>query len=248
MIEAQDFLQQFGVSYTDTPNDVETPDTDATETSRSKKGWRSNKSSRQTQRRRFPRSSKGMSFGASSSPTSTFGSSVTQFTQSDDSETEVSESSQPLIQDEDECKEAALRLLDAADRPTGALREKLSDRNFHPDTIEIVLQRLVEIGVVNNQRYAQRAVESCLKRHMGAQGTFMDLRRKGVDSADAREAIALAQQQDAFLQSAFELAYQVAHKTQGLDKQVRLRRFWSAGGRKGHASEDLRQAASIFNE
>ncbi|MFC0266152.1 regulatory protein RecX [Alloscardovia macacae] len=142
----------------------------------------------------------------------------------------------------DKCQEAALRLLDAAQRPSGALHDRLVQKEFSEEVIEQVIARLIELGLVNDEEYARMAVRYCISRNMGEMGTLRELKRKGVDAYTASHAVADAREEGAFVESAYALAEYVAKRTRGLDKQVRLRRLWSAAGRKGHSPDLIRQA------
>lgn len=140
----------------------------------------------------------------------------------------------------DQCREAALRLLDAADRPSGALRERLLAKGFATDTVEDVIERLIRVGLINDEAYAHRAVQYCIARMLGARATAAELRRKGVESRMAREAVNQAESAGLFEEAAWELGRRIAARTKGLDLAVRRRRFWGAGGRKGHNPAVLR--------
>ncbi|MDU6505265.1 MAG: RecX family transcriptional regulator [Bifidobacterium longum] len=119
--------------------------------------------------------------------------------------------------DLDACREAALRLLDAAPRAS---------------------------GVIDDRAYAESAVRYCAGRMMGRRGAVLELARKGVDRKLAEQVCGEAEQNGIFEDAAWELGRQIARKTHGLDRQVRQRRFWSAGGRKGHSPETLRRVAA----
>ncbi|MDN6425433.1 MAG: RecX family transcriptional regulator, partial [Bifidobacterium crudilactis] len=57
-----------------------------------------------------------------------------------------------------------------------------------------------------------------------------------------------AAQQGQFVDAAYALGRSVARRTQGMERKVRMRRFWSAGGRKGHSPDTLRQVfADVFD-
>ena len=127
-----------------------------------------------------------------------------------------------------------MRLLDAADRPSGALRDRLIDKGYDDETVAAVVDRLIEVGLVDDESYAQSAVRYCVGRLMGYRGAVMELARKGVDRPLAERVC-----DDA----AWELGRRSAAKTQGMDPKVRKRRFWSSGGRKGHDAETLRAVA-----
>lgn len=133
--------------------------------------------------------------------------------------------------DVEACKESALRLLDAAARSSGMLRDKLAEREYDPEVIEQVLARLEELGLIDDEEYARSVIRSCLGRMMGARGTVMELTRKGIDRQLAQRMVNETARTGAFEEAAWELGRSVAKKTRGKDLDVRKRRFWSAGGR-----------------
>lgn len=145
--------------------------------------------------------------------------------------------------DLDACREAALRLLDAAPRPSGAMRERLVGKGYAPEVVDDVIARLIRVRLIDDEAYAQSAVRYCASRLMGHRGAVMELKRKGVDRQLAQHVCDEAESQGVFAEAAWELGRRTARKTAGLDVEVRKRRFWSAGGRKGHDPEVLREIA-----
>lgn len=145
--------------------------------------------------------------------------------------------------DLDACREAALRLLDAAPRPSGAMRERLVGKGYAPEVVDDVIARLIRVRLIDDEAYAQSAVRHCASRLMGYRGAVMELKRKGVDRQLAQHVCDEAESQGMFAEAAWELGRRTARKTAGLDVEVRKRRFWSAGGRKGHDPEVLREIA-----
>lgn len=145
--------------------------------------------------------------------------------------------------DLDACREAALRLLDAAPRPSGAMRERLVGKGYAPEVVDDVIARLIRVRLIDDEAYAQSAVRYCASRLMGYRGAVMELKRKGVNRQLARHVCDEAESQGVFAEAAWELGHRTARKTAGLDVEVRKRRFWSAGGRKGHDPEVLREIA-----
>lgn len=145
--------------------------------------------------------------------------------------------------DLDACREAALRLLDAAPRPSGAMRERLIGKGYAPEVVDDVIARLIRVRLIDDEAYAQSAVRHCASRLMGYRGAVMELKRKGVDRQLAQHVCDEAESQGMFAEAAWELGRRTARKTAGLDVEVRKRRFWSAGGRKGHNPEVLRKIA-----
>lgn len=145
--------------------------------------------------------------------------------------------------DLDACGEAALRLLDAAPRPSGAMRERLVGKGYAPEVVDDVIARLIRVRLIDDEAYAQSAVRYCASRLMGYRGAVMELKRKGVNRQLAQHVCDEAESQGVFAEAAWELGRRTARKTAGLDVEVRKRRFWSAGGRKGHDPEVLREIA-----
>ena len=145
--------------------------------------------------------------------------------------------------DLDACREAALRLLDAAPRPSGAMRERLVGKGYAPEVVDDVIARLIRVRLIDDEAYAQSAVRYCASRLMGYRGAVMELKRKGVNRQLAQHVCDDAESQGVFAEAAWELGRRTARKTAGLDVEVRKRRFWSAGGRKGHDPEVLREIA-----
>lgn len=145
--------------------------------------------------------------------------------------------------DLDACREAALRLLDAAPRPSSAMRERLIGKGYAPEVVDDVIARLIRVRLIDDEAYAQSAVRHCASRLMGYRGAVMELKRKGVDRQLAQHVCDEAESQGMFAEAAWELGRRTARKTAGLDVEVRKRRFWSAGGRKGHDPEVLREIA-----
>ena len=141
-------------------------------------------------------------------------------------------------------RESALRLLDAAPRSSGALRDRLLAKGYQEDVVEDVVLRLQRVGLIDDRAYAQQAVRYCVNRNMGRRGAVMEMLRKGVDRSLAEETARIADEQGLFVDAAWALGRSVDAKTKALDHEVRKRRFWSAGGRKGHEPEILREVAT----
>lgn len=150
-------------------------------------------------------------------------------------------------EDADACQEAALTLLDAAARSSGALARRLVNKGFDTNVVDQVIDRLIRLRLVDDQAYAQDLLHSCLHRTMGERGVLSEMTRKGLDPGLAAQVVAQASREGLFVDSAYELGRKVARKTAGLDLKVRKRRFWSAGSRKGHSPGLLTQvAADLF--
>lgn len=145
--------------------------------------------------------------------------------------------------DRDECREAALRLLDAAPRSSRDLGDRLVGKGFPRELSDSVVARLIEVGLMDDEAYGRMVLRSCLDRGMGPAGARRELRRRGLDSSLAETLIEEAQGRGDFLDAARGMGRSVARRTKGLDREVRLRRFWAAGGRRGHHADVLHRVA-----
>ena len=109
--------------------------------------------------------------------------------------------------------------------------------------IDAVIDRLVELRLLNDEDYARMVVRACVSRMMGMRGAVIELTRKGVDRAIAQSVAQEAAEQGVFDEAAWELGRSVARKARACSVEVQRRRFWGAGGRKGHDPQVLREVA-----
>ena len=116
-------------------------------------------------------------------------------------------------------------------------------QGYTSEVVDDVIERLTRVQLIDDEAYAQSAVRYCATRLMGCRGAVAELTRKGVDRRLAQQVCDEAESYGVFTEAAWELGRRTARKTAGLERDVRRRRFWSAGGRKGHNPEILRQIA-----
>lgn len=135
---------------------------------------------------------------------------------------------------EDDCREAALRLLDYAPRSVMDMRKRLKEKGYTEVAIDAVIRRLLELHLLDDNQYAQMVIRSCAVRLLGARATRMELQRKNVDPAAISQNIASAQNSGVFTEAAWELGRKTASRTRNLEPLVRRRRFFAAAARKGH--------------
>ena len=165
-----------------------------------------------------------------------------EYCESDESyESSENSGSKVVKTNEDDCKEAALRLLDYAPRSVADMRQRLKEKGYDEEVVEAVIQRLLELRFLDDNQYAKAVIRSCVSRMLGARATRMELKRKNVDSVAISSCVAEAQELGMFTEAAWELGRKTAQRTKNLEPLVRRRRFFASAARKGH---DL----SIINE
>lgn len=91
---------------------------------------------------------------------------------------------------EAQAKDLCLRLLTDRARSRAELGTKLTDKGYDADVIATVLDRLAEVGLVDDTAFAEQWVHS---RHTysgrGKRALATELRRKGIDDTTSREAL-----------------------------------------------------------
>ncbi len=133
----------------------------------------------------------------------------------------------------------ALRLLDSKDRTRAELLEALGRRGVEEEVATQVVARFEEVGLVDDQRYAEAYSRSRQQsRKLSASALRRELRQRGVDD----ETIAVAAEGiDDDLDVALEYARQRTAKLSGLARDVRYRRLAGALGRRGFPSHVIHE-------
>ncbi|ALN16118.1 MAG: regulatory protein RecX [Acidipropionibacterium acidipropionici] len=127
--------------------------------------------------------------------------------------------------------------LDSRARTRAELAETLAGKGVPDDVAERVLDRLQEIGLVDDADFAERWTA---RRHeskgLSRRALAEELRRKGVDSRVVQEAVSAVSDDDE-VQAATRLAVARLRAGAGVDEQRLTRRVLGALGRKGYGSE-----------
>lgn len=134
-----------------------------------------------------------------------------------------------------------LRQLTMAPKSRHQLREKLRQRDCPDEVAEEVLDRMTEVGLVDDEKYAEALVRSQqASRGLSKRGLEHELRTKGVDREIADDVLAQVsslQEED----RARRLVDARLPRLRGLHRDVAMRRLAGLLGRKGYpASLSLR--------
>jgi regulatory protein len=141
------------------------------------------------------------------------------------------------IQDEDpgaRARQICLRLLTLAPRTRAQLADALRARGV-PDTVaDDVLGRFADVGLIDDAAFARAWVESRhYSRGLAGRALTAELKRRGVDDEEIREAIAELGP-DAEVATARRLVEQKLASTAGLPPEARTRRLAGMLARKGY--------------
>lgn len=138
--------------------------------------------------------------------------------------------------------ERALGLLAVRQRSSRELERRLVQAGFEPEAVADELERLEQVGLLDDEAFARAVVES----RMGVRGESRrvvagKLAQAGVASEVAM--IALDQAPEAEEDRARRLAEAKAPRLSGLDPQVAMQRLYGFLARRGYGPEVARDAA-----
>lgn len=85
--------------------------------------------------------------------------------------------------------EAAARQLSYRALSISALRDKLLSRGYHEDAVDYALAYLQAHGFLDDTKYAESTVRSYKRRGYGTLRIQQELRRRGVDAAEASDVL-----------------------------------------------------------
>jgi regulatory protein len=153
------------------------------------------------------------------------------------------------MNDAAECREAALKFLERTLRPRRDLERRLKDKGFAPVTIAGTLDRLTEVGLVNDVEFARAWLAGRWgRRPSGWRRLQQELRAKGVSEDDVDRARALlAERANApdEVESAARLAAQARKRYAKLEPRVQRQRLYALLARRGYDGDVIRRALEM---
>ncbi len=138
-------------------------------------------------------------------------------------------------------REIALRLLDVRDRTRHELERALAKRRVPADAAREVLDRLTEVGLVDDRRFAEATFERQQRRRRSTRALRQELRTKGVDAELIDEAAAEVDS-EIDLGVARDLVAARARSLERFPYQVRYRRMAGQLARRGFSSSVIATA------
>lgn len=133
-------------------------------------------------------------------------------------------------------RQIALRQLTMAPRSRRQLEDKLRQRGCSDEVSREVLDRLEDVGLIDDAAYARMLVRSRQEtKGLAPRALSQELRRKGVADDHIEDALSAVDPEDA-QDRARELVEKRLRTMHGLDRQVQTRRLAGFLGRKGYDS------------
>ena len=137
--------------------------------------------------------------------------------------------------------DGALYYLGLKARTRHELEQYFNRRQYAPEVISSVMERLEEYGFVDDDELSRRAVESLSHQKMGRGAIERKLRMRGVDKEIAREALQQYAPEDES-ESAKEMAASLWEKYRRDEPQKRRQKTSAALARRGFSWDSIRDA------
>jgi regulatory protein len=151
--------------------------------------------------------------------------------------------------DPEACREAALALIERARRTRVELERKLKEKAFTALVIAEVLDRLVEVGLVDDVEYARAWLAGRWgRRPSGWRRLQQELRGKGIADADivrARELLSERGGAPDEVTSAAKLVAQARRRYAKLEPRVQRQRLYALLARHGYDGDTIRRALDL---
>ncbi|MFE7741009.1 recombination regulator RecX [Nocardia sp. NPDC057455] len=136
----------------------------------------------------------------------------------------------------EQAKEACLRLLAVRARSRAELAQRLAAKGYSPEVSERALERLTEVGLIDDAAFAEQWVHS---RHAfsgkGKQALAQELRRKGVAQSDATAALDAITTDDEEIRASELVRRKLRSLPRDLDRDKMIRRLVGMLARRGYS-------------
>lgn len=151
--------------------------------------------------------------------------------------------------DDTACREAALKLLERTRRTRSDLEKRLKDKGYATATIVPVLERLTEVGLIDDSEYARAWLAGRWGRKpSGWRRLQQELRSKGISDDDverARDVLTERGSAPDEVESALKLVGQAARRYARLDEQKQRQRLYALLARRGFSADVIRRALEL---
>jgi len=147
-----------------------------------------------------------------------------------------------------QARDLCLRMLTDRARTRHELEAALQAEGLAPEITDAVLDRLVELRLIDDAAYAEAFVRSRQRAGVAKRSVTRELRAKGVAEPEATAALDTIDA-DTERETAILLATRRAARTAGLAPDVRRRRLYGVLARRGYPSDLVRTVvAQVLGE
>ena len=131
------------------------------------------------------------------------------------------------------------RLLNIRLRSEHEIHDKLAKRGFSSDVIDQVVFYFKDIGLIDDHIFAQKWIESRLKKPYGAGRIKLELRKKGIHDSIIQDELRKATEEVSEEDIVFQLAIQRMAKYQALDETKAKQRIYGYLSRRGFSGQAI---------
>ena len=146
-------------------------------------------------------------------------------------------------------RESALKLLERSRRTRSDLERRLRDKGFAAPTITEVVDRLAEVGLVNDAEYARAFLAGRWGRKPAGWSRLQrELRAKGVDDEAITAGRGLIEEREGAadeLALARKLLAQLSARYAALEPRVRNQRLYALLARRGFDGDTIRRVLAL---
>lgn len=147
------------------------------------------------------------------------------------------------LSNERRAKEKALWLISYRDHSKKELADKIR-RTCDEDSAQKAVDRLEELGLVNDEGFARRYAEQLIfSKHMSKRGVSYELSRKGIDKELVQEIL-----EDIDVDENEEIKAVLEKKYRNLDDEKTRRRAVAALQRLGYGWDSIRRAMDDYSD
>lgn len=137
---------------------------------------------------------------------------------------------------EQQARDIVLRRLESSDRTRAELADSLAERQIPTRIADQVLDRMTEVGLINDEAFARGWVASRQQRkHLSRRMLTEELRRKGIDPGLAQDVVAPVDEDDEY-EAAVTLVRKRLPAMERLEPSVKRRRLAGLLARRGFGS------------
>ncbi|MDO5060608.1 MAG: regulatory protein RecX [Actinomycetaceae bacterium] len=139
------------------------------------------------------------------------------------------------LEAEQKTKEAALRLLDRCDQSVAQCRHKLLAKGYPSAAVEVVIKRLIEVGILDDLRYGEMLARTRhQERGLVGQALRIELRRKEIPEEIINQVMSNFSE-GATQETIEHLVQKKLRSLNKLPKEVKFRRLLGMLARKGYS-------------
>jgi len=117
---------------------------------------------------------------------------------------------------------AAANFLKTRERSKKEIKDKLQTKEYSPNVIEKVLEKLERLDIVNDKRFAEMFVRDRMKlKPEGKRVLFLELKQKGIDDGIIEEVLTYYVDENSEMEMAKRVLKKVGKRYSGMEERIK---------------------------